>query len=143
MPLFLGTHTPKIDDKGRFFLPAKFRDGLGAGLVMIEAPDRCLAVYPLAEFMEKKDSIVQASASVSQKIKYQRKVGPKAYDGSPDKQGRVMIPPELRAFASLDRDLVVIGAIDRVEIWNPQAWQEYSAEQEASSAELGEVLFPL
>ena len=52
VPMFLGTHTPKLDDKGRFFLPAKFRDELAEGLVVTRGQDRCLAIYPMATFMK-------------------------------------------------------------------------------------------
>ena len=53
VPMFLGTHTPKLDDKGRFFLPAKFRDELAEGLVVTRGQDRCLAIYPMATFVAK------------------------------------------------------------------------------------------
>ena len=64
--MFLGTHTPKLDEKGRFFLPAKFRDELAAGLVITRAQDRCLAIYPSATFVEMTKQVMDAPATVKQ-----------------------------------------------------------------------------
>jgi MraZ protein len=139
---FLGTHTPKLDEKGRLFLPAKFRDALADGLVITRFQERCLAIWPLSAFVE----MAQAArgASSSQQVRdYQRMLASGASDDTPDKQGRITIPPHLRAYAGLDKDCVVVGAINRVEIWDALAWQEYSAEKESAYAELNETVFPV
>ena len=104
--MFLGTHTPKLDEKGRFFLPAKFRDELDDGLVITRGQDRCLAIYP-----------------------------------TPDKQGRVMIPPMLRRYAGLNKEIVVVGAITRVEVWDATEWEKYSETQEEAFADMNEEVF--
>ena len=65
-----------------------------------------------------------------------------ASDETPDKQGRITIPPHLRAYAGLDKDCVVVGAINRVEVWDAAAWEQYSAEKESAFAELNENVFP-
>ena len=116
--MFLGTHTPKIDEKGRFFLPAKFREELADGLVITRAQDRCLAIYPTAAFVEMTKSISAAPTSVKQVRDYQRMLAAGASDETPDKQGRVTIPPQLRTYAGLSKDIVVVGAINRVEVWD-------------------------
>lgn len=143
VPMFLGTHTPKLDDKGRFFLPAKFRDELAEGLVVTSGQDRCLAIYPMATFVAKTQQMASAPATVRQVRDFQRMLASSASDEVPDKQGRISVPAVLRDYAGLDKDIVVVGAIDRVEVWNPQAWEEYSAAQEASFAELNEEIFPI
>ncbi len=140
--MFLGTHTPKIDEKGRFFLPAKFREELADGLVITRAQDRCLAIYPEATFVEMTKSMSSAPTSVKQVRDFQRMLAAGASDEKPDKQGRITIPPQLRTYAGLTGECVVVGAITRVEVWDRAAWEEYSAEQESAFAEMNEEVFP-
>ncbi len=141
--MFLGTYTPKLDEKGRFFLPAKFREELGSGLVMTRNQDRSLAIYPVATFLEKTRQVASAPSTIRDVRGFQRMLGSAASDEVPDKQGRVTIPAPLRSYAALEADLVVVGVMDRVEVWNPQAWEAYSTAQEAAFAELNEDLFPI
>ncbi|GAA1376496.1 MAG TPA: division/cell wall cluster transcriptional repressor MraZ [Candidatus Luteococcus avicola] len=140
--MFLGTHLPKLDEKGRFFLPAKFRDELAAGLVITRAQDRCLAIYPSATFVEMTKQVMDAPATVKQVRDFQRMLAAGASDEVPDKQGRVTIPPLLRRYAGLEKEIVVVGAINRVEVWDVAAWEEYSAQQESAFAEMDEEIFP-
>ncbi|HIT75852.1 MAG TPA: division/cell wall cluster transcriptional repressor MraZ [Candidatus Avipropionibacterium avicola] len=141
--MFLGTHTPKLDEKGRIFLPAKFRDELAGGLVITRAQDRCLAIYPQETFVEMTKSMVAAPTSVKQVRDFQRMLAASASDEVPDKQGRITIPTQLRGYAGLDSgECVVVGAINRVEVWSPAAWEEYSAAQEDVFAEMNEEVFP-
>lgn len=141
--MFLGTHTPKLDDKGRFFLPAKYREQLAAGLVVTRGQDHCLAIYPRATFEERTQQMIQAPTSLRQVRDFQRMLAASASDEVPDKQGRVSIPTVLRDYAGLSSEIVVVGAIDRLEIWNPTAWAEYNAEKEREFAELNEEIFPV
>ena len=87
--MFLGTHTPKLDEKGRFFLPAKFRDELAEGLVITRGQDRCLAIWPIAAFIEQTSALRNAPSSNKQVRDYQRMLASGASDETPDKQGRV------------------------------------------------------
>lgn len=139
--MFLGTHTPKLDEKGRLILPAKYRDELAEGLVITRFQERCLAIWPVGTFAE----LVQGvrGASSSQQVRdYQRMLASGASDETPDKQGRVTIPAHLRTYAGLDRDCVVVGAINRVEIWDAGAWQTYEASKESAFADLDDEVFP-
>jgi MraZ protein len=140
--VFLGTHTPKLDDKGRIFLPAKFRDGLADGLVITRGQDRCLAIWPVADFVEQTQQLRNAPSSSKQVRDYQRMLASGASDETLDKQGRLTIPPPLRTYAGLDKDVVVVGAINRVEVWDAAAWQTYSEAQEAEFAEMNDDVFP-
>lgn len=140
--MFLGTHLPKLDEKGRFFLPAKFRDELADGLVITRAQDRCLAIYPTSTFVEMTKQVMDAPATVKQVRDFQRMLAAGASDEVPDKQGRVTIPPLLRRYAGLEGQIVVVGAINRVEVWDVAAWEEYSAQQESAFAEMDEEIFP-
>lgn len=134
--MFLGTYQPKLDDKGRLILPAKFRDSLAEGLVVTRTQERALAVYPRATFEAKMASLLSAPSTVKQVRDYQRMLMAGASDEVPDKQGRVTIPPHLRSYAGLDRDVVVIGAGDRAEIWDAAAWQKYSEVSEDGFSEM-------
>lgn len=140
--MFLGTHTPKLDDKGRLILPAKFREQLAEGLVITRAQDRCLAIYPMATFEEMTKSISAAPTSVKQVRDFQRMLAAGASDETPDKQGRITIPQQLRSYAGLQSSVVVVGAINRVEVWDVAAWEDYSNQQESTFAEMNEEVFP-
>jgi len=139
--VFLGTHTPKLDEKGRLILPAKYRDELAEGLVITRFQERCLAIWPVSTFAELVQGVRGTSAS-QQVRDYQRMLASGASDETPDKQGRVTIPQHLRTYAGLERDCVVVGAIDRVEIWDAAAWQSYEASKESAFADLDEGVFP-
>ena len=140
--MFLGTHTPKLDEKGRFFLPAKFRDELADGLVITRSQDRCLAIYPTSTFVEMTQQVSTAPTTLKQVRDFQRMLEAGASDETPDKQGRVTIPPMLRNYAGLEQNIVVVGAINRVEVWDVAAWEQYSTEQESVFAEMNEEVFP-
>jgi MraZ protein len=140
--MFLGTHTPRLDEKGRLILPAKFRDELAEGLVITRGQDRCLAIWPLAAFIEQTSALRSAPSSNKQVRDYQRMLASGASDETPDKQGRITIPPHLRGYAGLDKDCVVVGAINRVEIWDAAAWQAYASRQESAFAEMNDEGFP-
>ena len=142
MAVFLGTHTPRLDDKGRLILPAKFRDELAEGLVMTKGQERCLYVWPAAEFQRITEQMRQAPVTSKAVRDYMRVLFAGASDEQPDRQGRVTVPPGLRDYAGLTRDCVVIGANTRVEIWDAQAWERYLAEQEQAFAELSEEVLP-
>ena len=139
--MFLGTYSPRLDDKGRLFLPAKFRDELAEGLVITKGQERCLYVFPTAEFERLTEALRAAPVTAKAVRDYSRVFFASASDEVPDKQGRVTIPPGLRDYAALQRDCVVIGANTRLEIWDAVAWQAYEADQnEAFSAASEEVL---
>ena len=139
---FMGTYTPKLDEKGRLFLPAKFRDQLTEGLVVTRGQEFCLTVWPLDDFVELTRKAQEAPVTVKGARDYTRFLFAGASEEKPDKQGRITITPMLREYASLDRDVVVIGVMNRIEIWDPSRWQQYSAEQETKFSELSEEVFP-
>lgn len=136
--MFLGTHAPRLDDKGRIFLPAKFRDELAGGLVITKGQERCLYVWPLEEFGRLTESMRNAPVTAKPTRDYMRVLFAGASDEVPDRQGRVTIPPALRDYAGLARDCIVIGANTRVEIWDAQAWESYLNEQEPRFSDLSE-----
>jgi MraZ protein len=140
--MFLGTYSPRLDDKGRLILPAKFREQLEAGMVVTRGQDRCLYVFPSSEFERLADQLRQAPVTSKQVRDYLRVFLSGASDEAMDRQGRVTIPSTLRTYAGLDRECAVIGAGQRVEIWDMQAWERYLTEQEESFADQAEEVVP-
>jgi MraZ protein len=139
--LFLGTHTPRLDAKGRLALPARFRADLDAGLVITKGQERCLFVFPLPEFARITESL-RAAPVTQQSVGYGRVFFASASQETPDAQGRVTIPPALREYAGLTRDCAVIGANSRVEIWDTEAWSAYLAGAEQAFADAAQEVLP-
>ena len=108
--MFLGTHSPRLDEKGRLILPAKFREELADGLVLTRGQERCLYVFSAAEFERVHEQMRAAPLSSKQARDYIRVFLSGASDEVPDKQGRVTVPVPLRQYAGLDRELAVVGA---------------------------------
>ena len=140
--MFLGTHTPRLDDKGRLFLPAKYREELSAGLVLTKGQERCLYVFPETEFARITEALRSAPVTAKAVRDYSRVFFASASDEIPDKQGRITIPPGLRDYATLQRDCVVIGANTRLEIWDAEAWEAYLAQQEDAFSDASEEVLP-
>jgi MraZ protein len=140
--MFLGTHTPRLDEKGRIFLPAKFRDELSEGLVVTRGQERCLYVWPSAEFRTFTEQLRKAPITDRKARDFMRMLFAGASAETADRQGRVTLPPMLREYAGLDRECVVIGAYTRVEIWDAASWNAYSTEQEAAFADWSEEVLP-
>jgi MraZ protein len=140
--MFLGTHTPRLDEKGRLILPAKYRDELAEGVVITKGQERCLYVWPLAEFTRVTTAMRDAQMSGKTLRDHSRVLFASASDEVPDKQGRITVPPALRQYAGLDRDCVVIGANTRMEIWDAAAWEAYLAAQEESFSDASEEVLP-
>lgn len=140
--MFLGTHTPRLDEKGRLILPAKFRDELAEGLVITKGQERCLYVFPMAEFRRLAEQLQQTPVTHKAARAYSRVFFASAFDQVPDRQGRITVPPPLRDYAGLTRDCAVIGASSRVEVWDASAWEAYLADSEESFADIEEGVLP-
>jgi MraZ protein len=140
--VFLGTHTPRLDDKGRIFLPAKFRDRLAGGLVVTRGQERCLYVFPMDEFVRVAETMNTAPVTSKAARDFLRVLLSGASDEIPDKQGRVTVPSTLREYAGLTRDCTVIGAGSRVELWDTTAWNSYLASTEQAFADQSEEVIP-
>lgn len=140
--MFLGTYTPRMDEKGRLILPAKYREELAEGLVLTRGQERCIYVFSTEEFQNVHEQMRQAPLTSRQARDYIRVFLSGASDETPDKQGRVTIPPGLREYAGLDRDVTVIGAGDRAEIWDTAAWNTYLEEKESEFSSTDEEAIP-
>jgi MraZ protein len=140
--MFLGTYAPRLDDKSRLVLPAKFREQVAEGLVITKGQERCLYVWPLAEFQSVTEQLRRAPLTSKGARDYMRVLFAGAHDEVPDKQGRVTVPSPLRDYAGLRRDCAVIGANTRVEVWDAVAWEQYLAAQEDAFSALSQEVPP-
>ncbi|MFD1720803.1 division/cell wall cluster transcriptional repressor MraZ [Amnibacterium endophyticum] len=139
--MFLGTYAPRLDEKGRIILPAKFAEAIADGVVMTRGQERCLYVFAREEFERVAERIRAVPAANRDARNALRVFLAGAHDEVPDKQRRVTIPPVLRAYAGLDRDLAVLGVGDRIEIWDAAAWEANLATTEDAFADAeGEVV---
>lgn len=140
--MFLGTHTPRLDDKGRLTLPAKYREELRGGLMITKGQDHCLYVFPRAEFEQLARKVAEAPFTNESVRAYQRYLFAGTDEQHPDSQGRIPITAELRRYAGLAKECVVIGAVSRLEIWDAAAWQSYQERHEDEYAKAQSEVLP-
>jgi MraZ protein len=140
--VFLGTHNPRLDAKGRLALPARFRTDLAGGLVVTKGQERCLYAFPIDEFTRLTVALRDAPVTARAVRDYSRVFFASATHEVPDAQGRVTLPASLREYAGLERDCAVIGANTRVEIWNAAAWDAYLADREQAFSDAAEEVIP-
>lgn len=125
--MLTGEYSHTIDPKGRLIIPSKFRDILGEDFVLTKGMDGCLFLYPNNEwkvFEEKLRTLPLTNKSARTFVRFF--LG-SAVDGGLDKQGRALISSALRDFAHLEKDVVLVGVLDRVEIWDKARWEENNA----------------
>lgn len=140
--MLLGTHTPKLDDKGRIILPAKFREDLAGGVVITRGQEHCLYVFSTAEFESVHERIRQAPLSNKQARDFLRMFLSGASAEMPDSQNRITVPQALRTYAGLEKELVVTGVGAHAEIWNADAWNAFVESNEETYAEMEQEVIP-
>jgi MraZ protein len=123
--MFLGEYQHTLDPKGRVIFPAAFRENLGDGLVLTIGIDRCLTVHPVADWGRVVENLRQMRTTDARERMFVRMLTSAAHADSLDKQGRVTIPARLREYASLTKDVTVVGADTKVELWDSAAWEAY------------------
>ena len=137
--MFMGEYNHSVDAKGRTIVPAKLREGLGETFVITKGLDGCLFVYSLEEwekFEQKMQEQPQVSSSEMRKVIRFFLSG--AMQCEVDKQGRILIPSNLREFAGLEKDVVIIGVLDKIEIWSKDKWLAYSEQENLAADEIAE-----
>lgn len=139
--VFLGTFTPRLDEKGRLILPAKFRGRLASGLVATRGLDRCIFLFPIDEFHVIHDRLRKSPLESKVARDYMRAFLADASDDVPDKQGRILLSQPLRRYAGIDRDVAVLGMGSRVEIWDASTWERVREQNENAFAETADALF--
>jgi MraZ protein len=141
--MFLGRYAHTLDTKGRLAIPARFREELAAGVVLTRGIDRCLALYPMATWLPLAEKVSALPITDPDARTFRRMVFAEAVDLEVDAQGRILVPPELRRYAELDRDAYVVGVHTSIEIWSPARWDAQSTLMEHDGAEIAQRLATL
>lgn len=129
--ILTGTYYHNLDAKGRMSFPTKLREILGDTFIVTRGTDkRCLTVYSIEGWEKLSKKVSELPESKGAAVK--RWLFSGAAELVPDKQGRVLIPAELRKFASLEKEAVVIGADDKAEVWSKDSWDEFNSEFDIS-----------
>ena len=121
--MFMGEYSHSVDPKGRLIMPAKFREALGSEFVMTKGLDECLFVYPKNEWESIEDKFREVPLTTKDARKFSRFFFAGAASCEIDKQGRVLLPSVLRDFAGIDKDVVLVGVLNRIEIWDKAHWE--------------------
>lgn len=137
---FVGEYVYSVDDKGRLTIPAKIRHEFESGIVLTVGLDDCLWGFTREGWERFSTKLSGLPAGMNNARALTRLFFSQASDNSLDRQGRVLIPENLREYAALDGEAVVVGVGDRIEMWSPERWQEFKAEQEANLGNIAEQL---
>ncbi len=129
--MLIGEYAHNVDVKGRVNFPARLREDLGLRFVITKGLDNCLFVYSLEEWANLEQKIKALPMSKSRNL--QRFLFAGACEVEPDKQGRVLIPANLREYAGLTKDVMVIGASNRAEIWDRDRWSQECSQLDSQS----------
>ncbi|MCM3739141.1 division/cell wall cluster transcriptional repressor MraZ [Oceanobacillus luteolus] len=138
--MFMGEYKHNVDTKGRMIVPAKFREELGETFVVTRGLDKCLFAYPMNEWKVIEEKLKQLPLTKKDARAFTRFFFSGAVECEVDKQGRINIPANLRTYAELEKECVVIGVSERVEIWANEKWEDYVEESEESFSEIAENL---
>lgn len=138
--MFMGEYQHSIDAKGRLAVPAKFRDALGEKFVVTKGLDNCLFVYPMEEWQALEQKLKALPFTKADARSFVRFFFSGATECELDKQGRILLPVNLREYSKLDKDTVIIGVSTRVEIWSKEHWEKYSTEAEGAYEEIAEKI---
>ena len=122
--MFMGTFYNSIDAKNRMIIPSKHRDQLGGRCILTEGMDNCLYIYPLSEFEKLYDKVSVMPQTDKSVRRYMRDAFGNAQECEIDKQGRILIPAELKKRVHIDKELVTTGAMNRIEIWGKEVWDD-------------------
>jgi MraZ protein len=138
--MFMGEYHHNIDTKGRIIVPSKFRDGLGTTFILTRGLDKCLFGYPLEEWKILEDKLKSLPLTKKDARSFTRFFFAGAIECEVDKQGRINISAPLLQYAGLEKECVVIGVSNRVEIWSKTGWEEVFSDSEESFADIAENL---
>ncbi|MEX1158429.1 MAG: division/cell wall cluster transcriptional repressor MraZ [Thermomicrobiales bacterium] len=141
--MFLGRHSHNLDEKGRLALPARFRENLRDGVVITRGFDDCLLVYPVAAWTPLAERVSALSIGDPDVRLLRRMLFSNAADLLLDRQGRILVPAELRTHAGLEREAVVVGMHTFIEIWSPAGWSAQDELVERDGASIAEKLAAL
>lgn len=138
--MLLGEYQHSLDTKGRLTIPSRLRDGLGERFVVTKGLDTCLFVYPLPEWTSLEEKLRNLPLTRADARSFVRLLFSGAMECELDKQGRILLAPNLRDHAHLEKDVYLVGVSNRVEIWEKKIWEQYCQQAEATFEEAAEHL---
>jgi MraZ protein len=136
--MFMGEYHHSIDNKGRMIVPSKFRDDLGEMFIITRGLDQCLFGYPLTEWKILEDKLKGLPLTKKDARAFTRFFFSGATESELDKTGRINIPAPLLQYAKLEKECVILGVSNRIEIWSKQIWEDYFNQSEESFSEIAE-----
>jgi MraZ protein len=145
--MFRGSIEHAIDDQGRLSIPARYREILKRRrereLVLVDLIfDTCIAAYPIKAWQQIEHNLLNRGNSDKRFREYARLISARAVESPVDSQGRILVPPQLREAAHLRRDVVIVGVLDKIEIWSRERWAQFCAQErdpEEYAAKLAEL----
>ncbi len=141
--MFIGEYQHSLDSKGRLIVPAKFRDDLGDIFIITKGLDNCLFVYPKSEWIILEEKLKLLPLTRKDARAFVRFFFSGATECELDKQGRILIPINLREHCKIDKDAVIIGVSNRVEIWSKEEWESYNDDEDLSYESIAEKMAEL
>lgn len=136
--MFMGEYNHSIDSKGRLIIPSKLREDLGESFVITKGLDGCLFIYTEKEWENIENKFREMPLTTKDARKFSRFFFAGAAKMETDKQGRILIPNSLREFALLKKDVVLVGVLDRVEIWDKDNWKHNTLVSDEDMDEIAE-----
>lgn len=141
--MFIGEYTHKLDGKGRLLIPKKFREDLQDGAVVTRGLDDCLFLYTQKEWEKLAEKLADLPFSQSNSRAFTRLMLAGAMDVEVDSKGRIIVPEYLREFADFEKEVVIAGLYDRLELWDKGLWNKYKEKTEDNSSEIAERMADL
>lgn len=141
--MFIGEYSHNLDEKGRLAIPAKFRRELAKGAVVTRGLDNCLFLYSKNEWQKLAQKLAALPISQANSRAFARLMLAGAMDAPIDKQGRIIIPEYLRQFARLNKNIIIAGLLNRLELWDGDNWKTYKSQTERESGEIAERMAEL
>lgn len=138
--MFMGTYDNSIDGKNRIIIPARMRDDLGQSCVVTRGLDRCLYVYTMADWERQMEKVAELPESDPKVRAFIRHFCSNAMECELDKQGRITLSAKLKEYAGIDKELITMGAMRRVEIWSKDVWESPENTSRMDSAEFASAL---
>lgn len=127
--MFRGNYTYSIDNKGRISIPAKLRKHVTGEandtFIMTRGTSTCIDIYPMDQWQKVEDKLLQLNSFNPEEALFKRMISQYATDGTLDSQSRILIPQSLLDYAKIDKEVLILGAMEKIEVWNPKVYEEY------------------
>ncbi len=136
--MFIGEYEHSVDVKGRIIMPSKLRENIGEKFIITKGLDKCLFAYSKSEWANFEEKLKTLPLTNKNARDFVRFFLSGAVECEIDKQGRFLVPANLRTYANIDKEIVIIGVGTRLEIWNKESWTNYSSEENISADEIAE-----